>query len=786
MGAKTLKGYAHSTDGPEEEWEGLVDHLFSVGALAERLAGKFGASEYGRAAGLLHDLGKAKPEWQRYLRGQKATKVPHAGEGARAAEDRYARQHRPSGAVIGRLLAFAIAGHHAGLANAIAAGAGLTPLNERLDNAVQMESLIDLPALDADPAPLRGAAKDPFAWSFFVRMLFSALIDADRLETECFERNSKRLPDLRTPPLLAPLKPVLEAHLAARFENRPAADELAILRAEVLADCREAARLDPGLFTLSVPTGGGKTLSSLAFAMDHAAHHPGCFDRIIYVIPFTSIIDQTADVFREALGDADAILEHHSAFDDEKLDRRLAGEDNYGRERLRLAAQNWDRPVVVTTAVQFFESLFANSPKRCRKLHNIARSVIVLDEAQTLPLKLLRPSVAALKELARGYGCSVVLCTATQPVLTKEAFQEAAPASPPPPEMLERARVREIVQPHRNLYARLQRVRAQAAGVLGDDALIDSIAGTRKGLIIVNNRRHARELFEEMRKAGLDGARHLTTAMTAAHRQRTLAQISADLKPGDLERPVRVVSTSLIEAGVDISFAAVWRAIAGLDQIVQAAGRCNRNGELGHLGGRLVIFEPEEKEGRGAPPELEQNAEATKRVLATAADPLSPAAVDAYFGEMLWCRDDDGHWTALDDVALGEMKKRGIMAAINSAARRLNFPFADIAAAFRMIQETMVPVIIPASIDPIAGVDDKLLASIPHVEGIGGIMRTLQRHIVQVPRRARDALIRAGSAAPIAPEKYAEQLVQLANPDLYTAEVGFDWDDPIFRRTMMM
>ncbi len=780
-----MRLYAHSTDGPEEQWEGLEDHLSAVGMRAEGLARKFGAAEYGRASGFLHDLGKAKPEWQRYLRGQQTTKVPHAGEGARNAVERYSRLHRPSRTAIGRLLAFVIAGHHCGLANGIIAGAGLTSLTERLDDAVQMDSLLDLPALEDDPAPLRGAAKAPFAWAFFVRMLFSVLIDADRLETERFERNSKGWPDLRVPPPLDPLKSILDAQLASRFKNRPVLNDVAVLRAEVLADCRSAACLDPGLFTLTVPTGGGKTLSSLAFALDHAAHHLGRFDRIIYVIPFTSIIDQTADVFREALGDADAILEHHSAFDDEKLDRHLAKEDNYGRERLRLASQNWDRPVVITTAVQFFESLFANSPKRCRKLHNIARSVIVLDEAQTLPLKLLRPCIAALKELARGYGCSVVFCTATQPVLTKDAFRKASPASPPPPEMIDLAQVREIVHPHRNLYARLQRVRAEAAGVLSDEALIGAIAGTRKGLIILNNRRHARELFDAMRIAGLGGARHLTTAMTAAHRQHALAEIRADLEPRT-ERPVRLVSTSLIEAGVDVSFAAVWRAMAGLDQIVQAAGRCNRNGELGHLGGQLTIFQPEEKVGRNTPPELEQNATATRRVLATVDDPLSTGAIEAYFGELLWCRDDDGHWKALDDVKVGENGRRGIMQAIMDDAPRLNFAFADIAAAFKIIQETMVPVIIPASINVIAGADDKILDRITHVESLGGVMRTLQRHIVQVPRRARDALIKNGSAVPIAPETYAEQFVRLNNPDLYTAEAGLNWDDPTYRDILMM
>jgi CRISPR-associated endonuclease/helicase Cas3 len=576
-GARALRLYAHTTTGPETDWEKLEAHLLAVGDRAAIMAGKFGAAEFGLAAGLLHDLGKAKPEWQRYLRGLRST-VPHASEGARTAVERYGRLCRSFRAPVGRLLAFAIAGHHAGLANGAVAGAGLTALDDRLAGAERIESWLPLPDLRVDPAPLRSAPKDPFALTFFVRMLFSALVDADRLETERFDNEIHNLPDLRrAKDTLADLKPILDTYLDAKFGSDTSVGDLARLRTEVQADCRAAAASAPGLFTLTVPAGGGKTLSSLVFALDHAAHHAGLFDRVIYVIPLTSIIDQTAEVFRSALGNADVILEHHSAFEDEKLERRLAKEDNYSKERLRLATQNWDRPIVVTTAVQFFESLFANSPKLCRKLHNIARSVIVLDEAQTLPIKLVRPCVAALKELARGYGCSVVFCTATQPALTKKKFREVSTSSPPA-EMLDDANVREIIQPGRNLYGRLQRVRAKSTDTMSDEALVQTVGVTAQGLVIVNNRRHARELFDAMRKAGLEGARHLTTAMTAAHRQHALSVIRAEL---ELKRPVRLVSTSLIEAGVDISFATVWRASAGLDQIVQAAGRCNRNCELG-------------------------------------------------------------------------------------------------------------------------------------------------------------------------------------------------------------
>ncbi|MFN3868628.1 MAG: CRISPR-associated helicase Cas3' [Hyphomicrobiaceae bacterium] len=777
-----MKLFARTTDGPEAEWEALEDHLRDVATLAARFAAKFGAAEYGEAAGLLHDLGKAKPEWQRYLRGlQKA--LPHASEGALAAARHFTRQHRATRAGIGRMLAFVIAGHHAGLANGAAAGSGIMPLDDRLSDAMALKPLFSMPELKADPEPLRSASTDAFALAFFIRMLFSALVDADRLVSERFDNASHDLPDQRSfTATLHSLKTALDTHLIQRFGASGEADDLAKLRAEVASDCRASAKLDPGFFTLTVPTGGGKTLSSLAFALEHAARHPNRFDRVISVIPFTSIIEQTAEVFRLALGNADAVLEHHSAFDDAKLDRHLASEDNYCRERLRLASQNWDRPIVVTTAVQFYESLYSNTPKRCRKLHNIARSVIVLDEAQTLPLNLLRPCVAALKELVRGYGCTVVICTATQPVLTKDQFQSALPTTPPPREMPEGRAVREIVRADRNLFQRLQRVRAERVGQLTDSELVEAISATSQGLVIVNNRRHARELFALMQAADLPGGCHLSTAMTAAHRQHAMKHIRANLAA---KRPVQLVATSLIEAGVDISFAAVWRAAAGLDQIVQAAGRCNRNGELGQLGGRLTIFDPEAKEGRGIPTELVQSAEATARVLARGLDPLSPEAVQAYFEELLWCRSDDGKWTALDDVQVGERGVRGIMSAIAEDAPRMNFGFADIAAAFRMIDQTMVPVIIPASIDPLAGIADDVLERIAHVDKIGGIMRDLQRHIVQVPRRARDRLIEAGSASAIAAEKYAEQFVRLTNRDLYTAAAGLAWDDPTYRGVMI-
>ena len=316
------------------------------------------------------------------------------------------------------------------------------------------------------------------------------------------------------------------------------------------------------------------------------------------------------------------------------------------------------------------------------------------------------------------------------------------------------------------------------SGPLSDGQLIEALTGVDQGLVIVNNRRHARELFAMMRDCKLLGARHLTTAMTARHRQIVLAAIRDDLKHN---RPVRLVATSLIEAGVDISFKAVWRAWAGLDQIVQAAGRCNRNNELGPEGGRLTIFAPEEKEGRAIPRELKPNIEAAQRVLRDGADPLAPETVSAYFDDLLWTKQDGGHWRQLDNVKVGERELRGIMKAIDETKHGLNFPFADIAQAFRFIEETMVPVIIPASIHAMGGVADALLNSIPHLPSLGGVLRELQRHVVQIPRQARQALIETGSASTIAPDKFGEQFVKLTNAALYTDDAGFDWSNPTFR-----
>ena len=371
--------FAHSTNCPDRaHWQPLCAHLQNVAELARERAAKFGAGEWGYVAGLLHDLGKYSQEFQGRLEGL-SRPVDHSTAGAVEADKRWQGRARP--------LQFAVAGHHAGLANGGEEEHGRrSSLHDRLKTATAdygaYRAEIELPETLAR-IPLQGQrARAGFQCAFFTRVLFSCLVDADYLDTEIFYDRVEGRPSRRAaPPPLAELKAKLDkflADLAAKAEDTAVNRE----RATILAACRAAALKPPGLFTLTVPTGGGKTLASLAFALEHALAHG--LDRVIYVIPYTSIIEQNAAVFRDALG-AGAVLEHHSAFIDDPKAKPEA------RDKLRLAMENWDAAVVVTTAVQFFESLFADRPARCRKLHNVARSVVILDEAQTLPLPLLRP-----------------------------------------------------------------------------------------------------------------------------------------------------------------------------------------------------------------------------------------------------------------------------------------------------------------------------------------------------------------------------------------------------------
>jgi CRISPR-associated endonuclease/helicase Cas3 len=728
--------YAHSrADAPEADWEPLARHLGEVAELAASYAAGFGGEALARATGLLHDVGKASARFQAYLRGEAAS-TDHSTAGAQLALQRY-------GPKLGKLLAFCVAGHHAGLADG--AGADGASLAARLRKQVAPYDDwqgLGLPLPESLPPPsgfVPRPGREGFQLAFLTRMLFSCLVDADWLCTERFAQGGA---EREAWPGLAELATKLEAHLG-HLQTSAVDSPVNQQRRRILEQVRAGAALAPGLFSLTVPTGGGKTLASLAFALDHARRHG--LAHVIYVIPFTSVVEQTAAVFRMALGE-DAVLEHHSAFDPASLRSDAEREEERsGEERCRQAAENWDAPVVVTTAVQFFESLFAAARGHCRKLHRIARSVVVLDEAQTLPLHLLLPCVAAIDELARNYRASVVLMTATQPALRAGDLPGGL------------AEVRELAPDGLDHEPAFRRVRVAHAGPLADDALATRILSERQVLCVVNTRRHARELYEILREA--EGACHLSTLMCAAHRRAVLAAIRARLKA---EAPVRLVATSLIEAGVDISFPRVLRAEAGLDQVAQAAGRCNREGELGAGLGLVETFESPD---RRLPPEIAQRAAAGRAALRRGGDPLSDAAVAAFFAEL---------YTLKGDLALA-LDREGIMRDLHDRRSSLDFPFATVGRRFRMIEDAMAPVIVPWDQEALA-----LVRALEHAPRIGGIARRLQPYTVGVPRPVRASLVAAGAVQPVRQDDHPDQFAVLANMGLYRHDVGLTWDDPSF------
>jgi CRISPR-associated endonuclease/helicase Cas3 len=731
--------YAHSGELPDKsDWQKLNYHLHAVAKLAGENAIYFGGQSISQMAGLLHDLGKYSDKFQARLEGS-SERADHSSAGAIVAVEKWG--------LLGKLLAYVIAGHHAGLANGVDDGNGRSTLQTRLnllpgkdipvlDDIWQSE--IMLPVTLMAPALKGHSTQGGFQTAFLIRMLFSCLVDADFIDTDDYYRQLEGLGNTRGDyPNLAVLRERINETLE-KFQKSDVVpmSDLNQLRQHILNHSREQAILPTGLFSLTVPTGGGKTLTSMAFALDHANIHQ--LRRVIYVIPFTSIIEQNAGVFREAFGDlSHCVVEHHSAFDDKNMPHKDS------RDKLKQAMENWDAPIVVTTAVQFFESLFADRPSQCRKLHNISGSVIILDEAQVLPLKLLRPIMAAIDELARNYQCSIVLCTATQPALQAKDLHGGL------------ENVREIAPEPKKLFEQLRRTQVKSIGMQNDVQLVQQLSTREQVLMIVNNRRHARALFEAIKDKA--GARHLTTLMCAKHRSKVLNEVRQDLKDG---KPCRLISTSLIEAGVDVDFPCVLRAEAGLDSIAQAAGRCNREGKRDSETSEVLIFQsPEWK----APPELDQLAGNMREVLRNhTGDLLDPDAMLMYFKSVYWNKG-------------AELDSKKILATHHNHAHSLDFPFQNIAREFRMIDSYLMPVIVPFNMEA-----EKLITALRFSPNVGGIARQLQPYLVQIPRAGFNELVLSGAVQPIAPERLGDQFWELINKDIYSDEAGLSWDNPTY------
>lgn len=658
------------------------------------------AHDWGNLLGLWHDLGKFAPDWQRYLaskadphQAEIQGKLDHSSAGAQHAVKR--------SPVLGHLLAYPIAGHHSGLLNGTSNGScqfARLKKTDLPDCSTAPSEILELPI----PALPSFLPRDAYSIGFFTRMLFSCLVDADFLATEAFMNPEQAAIRNQTPPdVLACISRLIDEHID-RYPKPQAGDFVNIQRRVVVENCRAAANQSRGLFSLTVPTGGGKTLSSLSFALRHALTHGQ--RRVIYVAPFTSIIEQNAEVIRQIVAplaseNFEPLIEHHSALDPEK-------ESTVSR----LANENWDAPLVITTAVQFYESLFASKTSRCRKIHNIANAVVILDEAQSLPVDYLAPCLRVLQELCDHYSTTVVLCTATQPAIHHtEDFKIGLKGC------------REIIQDAGSLFAALKRVEVESLGDLPDADLVCKIESHHQVLCILNRRKHAQKVFRALRQG--EGNFHLSALMCPEHRSQILKKIRSRLSAG---LTARVVSTQLIEAGVDVDFPVVYRSLAGLDSIAQAAGRCNRHGRSSLLG-QTYVFRPEDQSGEVF---FRETAQLAHQLLDLHEDLLCQEAVQHYFDTYYY--QQKSRWDSrriLESFRLD-----------NNPEFPFHFQFSEVAEKFRLIEEWQVPLIIPY--DEQARDAIQLLRN-PGIPLHRALLRRLQRYTVQIPPRLRDENMRS-------------------------------------------
>lgn len=686
--------YAHSSSDNGKEWQTISEHLKKTAQIASEKSEAFGAEEFAFLCGLLHDLGKYSKEFQLRLQGR-GGRVDHSSAGAQVAVALF-------GKGIGTLLAYCIVGHHGGLLDYGTAASTEGTLSARLQakvcdfSAYKEEIIVDSEHMPSVPALGPQKGNEGFTLSFFIRMLYSCLVDADFINTEEYMNgvSKPRGGHASIQELDAAWNSFLSGLMAA------GQTWINVKRNEILLRCLHMAESTPGLYSLTVPTGGGKTASSLAFALKHSQKNK--MRRIIYVIPYTSIIEQNAAIFKRHLGE-DNVLEHHSNF---QFDKETDENNQIANEKIRLASENWDIPVVVTTNVQFFESLFANKSSKCRKLHSIAESVIIFDEAQMIPTQFLRPCFLSISELVSNYGCTAVLCTATQPSVYESGIMDTQPV--------------EIMENPKKLYEDFKKVTVRDIGEVEDALLTSQLNALEQVLCIVNTRRHAREIFGQL--AG--DCYHLSTLMCPAHRKAALDEIRKRLNPQST-KPCRVVSTQLIEAGVDVDFPAVYRAMAGIDSIVQSAGRCNREGRLKE--GILYVFRPLSKAAaiRGY---LKRTAEISEMVFRKHHDPISLEAIDYYF-KLLY-----------DIEGLDALDRNHVLECFEGTRKTpFAFDFETAANRFHLIDSETYPVIIPYN-----GEAEELIRSLPFCKSLSAAARRLQPYTVSVYKWEFEKLISSG------------------------------------------
>lgn len=700
---------AHGATDEHPEGQSIEAHLKGTGELAETFAAEFGAAANGKLCGLAHDIGKYSDEFQLRLRGGK--KVDHATAGAIECFK-----------IKAAFEAVCVIGHHSGLPNVGHKDADTTESQTFFGRKLRAEQggipdyrknwngHIALPQDYFRPSG-RG-----FATAFYIRMLYSCLVDADYIDTETFMNGDAGRGNYEP---LSALCDKLTAYISKW--NNPTR-EIDILRQKILNSCIEKASAPRGIFSLTVPTGGGKTVASMAFALNHAVANS--MKRIIYVIPYTSIIEQNAKVFRDILGQEN-VVEHHSSVSYELSEN--ADELEY---RSALATENWDAPVIVTTAVQFFESIYANRSSKCRKLHNIANSVIIFDEAQMIPSNNLRPCVAAIAELVRAYNATAVLCTATQPAIDEMLLEYSKKES-----------VVELCPDVDGMFEKFRRTSFEKEGRLTTDELVSRLESQQQVLCIVNTRKFAQEVYEALPS---EGRFHLSTLMCPVHRKQKLDEIRERLKSG---KTCRVVSTSLIEAGVDVDFPRVFREMAGLDSILQAAGRCNREGKRSAESSIVTVFESENKVNKL----IAVNRDAAEETVRDWTQPNTTSTIERYFKAYRdFLRNDD---------------KSGVITASEKGISGCGLPFEWIAKEFKLIDQNTFAVYIPI------GEGKELVSRLREGERSRGLYRRAGMYSVSVYQNQFDSLINAGAAEP-----FGEDAAFLTDCSLYSDEKGLSTD----------
>lgn len=637
--------------------------------------------------------------------------------------------------MIATLLAYCIAGHHSGLLDYGSEidladdGSLMARLKKPVENYQEYRKEIETARLSLQPyIPIKPIqSKMGFSLAFFTRMIFSILVDADFMETESFMKQ-EALPRGGYPGIET-LWQTLDENLK-KFDHPQ--NPINEKRTNTLHACLERAHEKPGVFSLTIPTGGGKTLTSMAFALKHAVLHK--MKRVIYIIPYTSIIEQNAAVFREILGKT-VVLEHHANFDWKEL-QNLALADGSDQDmaveaaaKLKLAAENWDIPIVVTTNVQFFESLFANRSSRCRKLHNMAKSVLIFDEAQMLPREYLQPCLYAVHELVQNYGSSAIFCTATQPAL-EQFFPD-------------NVKVTELCPQPKKLYEFFRRVEVKHLGKTSDERLTELLNVHPQVLCIVNTRKHAKGLFEGIAK---EGRYHLSTLMYPKHRKEMIAAVRERIKH---QQVCRVISTQIMEAGIDIDFPVGYRALAGLDSIIQAGGRVNREGKM--KSAALYVFDPDSSFTRRTPVYIQQGAEVAEKILREFADPTSLDAIAQYYRNLYDIQDK----RAFDQHGILDCFDKGIPGEVN-------FDFKTAAEKFNLITNPTVPVIIKRE-----HVVNGMLQQLCAAENPWIYQRELQAYAVNIYAHELTALINAGAI-----EVYCEKYAVMTKPEFYDDETG--------------